>query len=71
MATVSGAGPRPMKRVDPTSPVPYYVQICEFMRARILAGEWPWGSQIPTEINARVSCKKGSRRVSFTYQQNL
>ncbi len=28
-------------------------------------------NRISTEINARVSCKKGSRRVSFTYQQNL
>jgi hypothetical protein len=28
-------------------------------------------SRISTEINGRVSCKKGSRRVSFTYQQNL
>ena len=24
-----------------------------------------------TELNARVSCKRGSKRVSFTYQQNL
>ncbi len=28
-------------------------------------------SRISTEINGRVSCRKGSRRVSFTYQQNL
>jgi hypothetical protein len=27
--------------------------------------------QIPTEINARVSCKRGARRVVHTYQQNL
>ena len=25
---------------------------------------------IPTEINARVSCRRGSARVIFTYQQN-
>jgi hypothetical protein len=28
-------------------------------------------TQIPTEINARVSCKRGARRVVHTYQQNL
>jgi hypothetical protein len=28
-------------------------------------------TQIPTEINARVSCKRGARRVVRTYQQNL
>jgi hypothetical protein len=28
-------------------------------------------TQIPTEINARVSCKLGARRVVHTYQQNL
>jgi hypothetical protein len=28
-------------------------------------------NKISTEINGRVSCRKGSRRVSFTYQQNL
>jgi hypothetical protein len=25
---------------------------------------------IPTEINSRVTCKKGTRRVVYTYQQN-
>jgi hypothetical protein len=25
---------------------------------------------IPTEINSRVTCKKGARRVIYTYQQN-
>ena len=25
---------------------------------------------IPTEINSRVTCKKGTRRVIYTYQQN-
>jgi hypothetical protein len=28
-------------------------------------------TQIPTEINARVTCKRGARRVMHTYQQNL
>jgi hypothetical protein len=28
-------------------------------------------TQIPTEINARVRCKLGARRVVHTYQQNL
>lgn len=46
---MSEAGAQPFKRVDITSPVPYYLQICESMRARILAGEWPRGGQIPTE----------------------
>jgi GntR family transcriptional regulator, N-acetylglucosamine utilization regulator len=40
---------QPFKRVDVSAPVPYYLQISESMRARIVSGEWPWGSQIPTE----------------------
>jgi hypothetical protein len=28
-------------------------------------------NRISTEINAQVKCKKGSRRITFTYQQNL
>jgi hypothetical protein len=27
-------------------------------------------STIPTEFNARVTCKRGARRVIYTYQQN-
>jgi hypothetical protein len=27
-------------------------------------------TSIPTEINSRVTCKKGQRRVIYTYQQN-
>jgi hypothetical protein len=27
-------------------------------------------TSIPTEINSRVTCKKGVRRVIYTYQQN-
>lgn len=46
---MSEAGGQPFKRVDITSPVPYYLQICESLRARILAGEWARGAQIPTE----------------------
>ncbi|HEX2084773.1 MAG TPA: hypothetical protein VHF89_03750 [Solirubrobacteraceae bacterium] len=29
------------------------------------------GESTPAEYNARVSCRKGSRRISFTYQQNI
>ena len=29
------------------------------------------GDRTSVEYNARVSCRKGSRRISFTYQQNL
>ncbi|HEX8208051.1 MAG TPA: hypothetical protein VF587_18445 [Solirubrobacteraceae bacterium] len=28
-------------------------------------------SKTSTELNARVTCKRGSKRVVFTYQQNL
>jgi hypothetical protein len=28
-------------------------------------------TQIPTEINARVSCTRGARKIVHTYQQNL
>jgi len=28
-------------------------------------------TMIPTELNARVRCKRGARRVVHTYQQNL
>ena len=27
-------------------------------------------NSIPTEINSRVTCKKGAKRVVYTYQQN-
>ncbi|MEA2429625.1 MAG: hypothetical protein QOF65_549 [Thermoleophilaceae bacterium] len=30
----------------------------------------PASGQISTQYNARVTCKRGSRRVVFTYQQN-
>ena len=30
----------------------------------------PASGNIPTEYNARVTCKKGSRKVVYTYQQN-
>ncbi|HEY0630733.1 MAG TPA: hypothetical protein VGC98_01650 [Thermoleophilaceae bacterium] len=30
----------------------------------------PSSGQISTQYNARVTCKRGSRRVVFTYQQN-
>lgn len=39
----------PLKQVDLGSPVPYYAQICELLRERILAGEWTPGTRIPTE----------------------
>ncbi len=29
------------------------------------------GARTSVEYNARVSCRKGSRRISFTYQQNI
>ena len=28
-------------------------------------------NSIPTEINSRVTCKKGAKRVVYTYQQNI
>jgi hypothetical protein len=28
-------------------------------------------NSIPTELNARVTCKRGAKRVVYTYQQNL
>ncbi|MDT0263741.1 GntR family transcriptional regulator [Jatrophihabitans lederbergiae] len=46
---MSGPADKPFRRVDPSSPIPYYVQICEFLRSRIKSGEWPRGAQIPTE----------------------
>jgi hypothetical protein len=30
----------------------------------------PTSGRIPTQYNARVTCKRGGRRVVFTYQQN-
>lgn len=46
---MSASGNQPFKRVDVSSSIAYYRQISEYMRARIDAGEWPRGSQIPTE----------------------
>jgi GntR family transcriptional regulator len=40
---------QPYRRVNIGSPVPYYAQICEFLRERITGGEWPRGARIPTE----------------------
>jgi hypothetical protein len=31
----------------------------------------PAGSQSEEQLNAKVTCKRGSRRITFTYQQNL
>jgi hypothetical protein len=31
----------------------------------------PANEQIPTQLNGHVTCKRGSRRVTFDYQQNL
>jgi hypothetical protein len=31
----------------------------------------PANEQIPTQLNGHVSCKRGARRVTFDYQQNL
>jgi hypothetical protein len=28
-------------------------------------------NSIPTELNSRVTCKRGAKRVVYTYQQNL
>ena len=30
----------------------------------------PASGRIPTQYNSRVTCKRGSRRVTFVYQQN-
>jgi GntR family transcriptional regulator len=40
---------KPFRRVDPSSPIPLYLQLCEFLRVRILSGEWSRGARIPTE----------------------
>jgi hypothetical protein len=31
----------------------------------------PANEQIPTQLNGHVTCRRGGRRVSFDYQQNL
>jgi hypothetical protein len=31
----------------------------------------PASEQIPTQLNGHVTCKRGDRRVTFDYQQNL
>ena len=31
----------------------------------------PANEQIPTQLNGRVTCRRGGRRVTFAYQQNL
>lgn len=40
---------KPFRRVDPSSPIPLYLQLCEFLRVRILSGEWPRGTRVPGE----------------------
>lgn len=41
--------PKPFRRVDPSSPIPMYLQIHRSLTERIHSGEWPRGTQIPTE----------------------
>ena len=36
-------------RIDPDSPVPYYFQLRELIRAEIDDGRWPHGARIPSE----------------------
>lgn len=38
-----------MTKIDPTGPVPPYKQIAEIIRRRIVSGEYPRGSRLPTE----------------------
>ena len=39
----------PVDRIDPLAPVPPYRQIAEILKRRILAGQYPPNSRIPTE----------------------
>jgi GntR family transcriptional regulator len=36
-------------RIDPTGRIPPYVQLADFLAARITAGEYPAGSRMPSE----------------------
>jgi len=40
---------KPFRRVDPSSPIPLYLQLCESLRIRIVTGEWSRGTRIPGE----------------------
>jgi GntR family transcriptional regulator len=35
--------------IDPTGPVPPYLQVAAILEAEIRSGKWPKGSRIPTE----------------------
>lgn len=39
----------PFRRIDPSSPIPRYLQLTASFRERITSGEWSRGAQIPTE----------------------
>jgi GntR family transcriptional regulator len=39
----------PADRIDPLAPVPPYRQIAEILKRRILSGQYPPDSRIPTE----------------------
>ncbi len=39
----------PVDRIDPLAPVPPYRQIAEILKRRILSGQYPSNSRIPTE----------------------
>ena len=39
----------PVDRIDPLAPVPPYRQIAEILKRRILSGQYPPDSRIPTE----------------------
>lgn len=40
---------RQVPRIDKDSPLPYYYQVREVLRDKILSGTWPAGAQLPTE----------------------
>jgi len=42
-------GPRPVRRIDTSSALPYYAQLYAILKARITGGEWPAGHRLPSE----------------------
>jgi GntR family transcriptional regulator len=49
--------PEPIKIVDPSSPIPKYLQICSWLKGMISSGRYREGDQLPSEMELARICQ--------------
>ena len=49
--------PEPIKIVDPSSPIPKYLQICSWLKGMIASGRYREGDQLPSEMELARVCR--------------